>query len=69
MSEEKSGREPMPEFLVQYYEWTKLGPPKCCHTCFYYSMSGVCEKFKQRPPPFFVQTAGQCKDWDQDIPF
>lgn len=33
-------RPPEPEFLVQWREWMRAGPPKCCHTCEHYDQFG-----------------------------
>ena len=64
-----STRPPEPEYLIQWREWIKAGPPKCCHTCDYYSGAGDCLAFDMRPPEDFAATQGACEKWIQEIPF
>jgi len=62
-------RPPKPEFLIQYEEWLKAGPPKCCHNCDSYSEQGHCLHFDMRPPEEFAATQDACPDWTFEIPF
>ena len=38
-----------PEFIIQWREWVRAGPPKCCHTCEHYSVDGLCVEFFMTP--------------------
>lgn len=58
-----------PEYLVQWREWMRAGPPKCCHTCEHYSQNGECWQYKMTPPQAFADSVGECKDWIPSIPF
>lgn len=58
-----------PEYIVQWREWMRAGPPKCCHTCDHYSKEGYCYQYKMTPPPEFAASLGECKYWLQEIPF
>ena len=58
-----------PEYIVQWREWMRAGPPKCCHTCDNYSQEGYCYQYKMAPPPEFASSIGECKYWIQEIPF
>jgi hypothetical protein len=58
-----------PEYLVQWREWMRAGPPKCCHTCEHYSPDGECWQYKMTPPQAFADSVGECKDWIPEIPF
>ena len=62
-------RAPKPDFLIQYEAWQKAGPPKCCHTCDHYNVSGKCMSFETYPPLEFVNSFDQCPSWSQEIPF
>ena len=62
-------RPPKPEFLVEYEQWTKAGPPQCCHTCDHYSGEGRCLEFNMVPPAEFVNSFGRCDKWSQELPF
>ena len=62
-------RPPEPQFLIDYREWVKAGPPKCCHTCDEYSPDGKCFKFDMRPPDEFAATPDACDQWIDEIPF
>lgn len=62
-------RPPKPEFLVQYEEWMKAGPPPCCHNCDHYSADGRCFAFSMEPPAEFVNSYGKCEKWEQELPF
>jgi len=64
-----SQRPQKPEFLIQYEEWIKAGPPKCCHNCDSYSEQGHCLHFDMRPPEEFAATQDACPDWSLEIPF
>ena len=58
-----------PEYIVQWREWMRAGPPKCCHTCEHYSKEGYCYQYKMTPPKEFAESIGECKYWIQEIPF
>jgi hypothetical protein len=62
-------RPAKPDFLVQYEEWVRAGPPQCCHNCISYSMDGRCYVFDMEPPADFVNSAGQCDKWEREVPF
>jgi hypothetical protein len=62
-------RHPTPEFVTQYFEWLKAGPPKCCHTCEYYDKKGRCIEFNAEPDKDFAEAVGECDSWMQEIPF
>jgi len=58
-----------PEFLIQWREIKRSGPPRVCHTCDYYSNSGNCVAFGMRPPDDFAATPDACDQWIEEIPF
>ena len=62
-------RPPEPEFLKQWREWYKSGPPRCCHTCEHYKLDGRCSEFGMVPPPEFTTKVDQCHQWEQELPF
>lgn len=62
-------RPPKPDFLVQYEEWVKNGPPQCCHTCDHFAGDGKCFAFNMYPPVDFVNSQGQCAAWSREVPF
>ena len=62
-------RQPEPEFLIQWREWDKAGPPKCCHTCEHYGVDGLCVEFFMQPPPEFAGAVGECDKWELEVPF
>lgn len=62
-------RPPEPEFLIQWREWRREGPPKCCHTCDYYSKAGHCESFDMTPPDDFANEVDVCDQWIEEFPF
>ena len=62
-------RPPEPEFLIDYREWVKAGPPKCCFTCDEYDESGHCRKFEMRPPDEFAASVDACESWEPECPF
>ena len=62
-------RPPEPQFLIDYREWLKAGPPKCCFTCDEYDASGHCRKFEMRPPEEFASSVDACDQWVEVIPF
>jgi hypothetical protein len=62
-------RPPEPQFLVDYREWVKAGPPKCCHTCDWYEDDGKCAKYEMEPPAEFAATEDECHDWIEECPF
>lgn len=62
-------RHAEPQFLKDYWNWIKSGPPKCCHTCEYYSEAGICDKFNMEPPADFAEAVGECESYLQMVPF
>ena len=64
-----STRPPEPEFLIQWSEWMRAGPPKCCHTCDHLNQSGHCLAFDMTPPEDFASTVDACEQWIMEIPF
>lgn len=62
-------RHAEPEFLVQWREWDRAGPPRCCHTCEHYGTDGLCVEFFMKPPKEFTDTVGECPKWERAIPF
>jgi len=62
-------RPPEPQFLIDYREWVKAGPPKCCFTCDEYDESGHCRKFEMRPPDEFAASVEACESWEPECPF
>ena len=62
-------RPPKPDFLLAYEEWRNAGPPRCCHTCDHFGGDGRCLLFGMIPPAEFVNSAGQCDRWEQELPF
>lgn len=64
-----STRPPEPEFLIQWREWMRAGPPRFCHTCEHYGVDGLCVVFFMKPPVDFAATVGECADWEMEIPF
>lgn len=65
MSSSSNQRPPEPEIVKQ---WRK-GPPKCCHTCEYYSEAGICSIYGMRPPDDFAASIDECAEWVMAIPF
>ena len=62
-------RPPEPQFLIDYRELVKAGPPKCCHTCDYFNKSGHCMEFDMTPPDDFASTVNSCDKWIEELPF
>lgn len=62
-------RPPEPQFLIDYREWVKAGPPKCCFTCDYFNQSGNCLAFDMTPPEDFAATVDACENWEPECPF
>ncbi len=62
-------RPPEPQFLIDYREWVKACPPKCCFTCDEYDESGHCRKFEMRPPDEFAASVEACESWEPECPF
>lgn len=62
-------RPPEPQFLIDYREWLKAGPPKCCHTCDQFNQSGHCLAFDMRPPDEFAASVDACESWEMEVPF
>jgi hypothetical protein len=64
-----STRPPEPEWLIQWREWMRAGPPKCCFTCDHFDQSGHCLAFDMTPPEDFASTVDACEQWIMEIPF
>jgi len=64
-----SERPPEPEFVAAWREWIKNGPPRCCHTCEFYSPKGECGAFHMVPPPEFAEKTDACEKWTQELPW
>jgi hypothetical protein len=62
-------RPPEPEFLIQWREWMRAGPPKCCFTCEHYGVDGLCTEFFMTPPEDFAATVDACDKWEAECPF
>jgi hypothetical protein len=62
-------RPPEPQFLVDYRDWVKAGPPKCCHTCEHYGNDGLCTEFFMEPPAEFAAEVDACPKWEWELPF
>lgn len=62
-------KPPEPEFLKQWRDWIKAGPPRCCHTCEHYKADGRCAEFDMVPPPEFAEIVDRCQQWQQEMPW
>jgi len=62
-------RPPAPQFVTDYRELVKAGPPKCCHTCESYGTDGLCTEFFMEPPAEFAATVDACPKWECEVPF
>jgi hypothetical protein len=69
MIDKPNTRPSEPEFLIQWREWDKAGPPKCCHTCEHYGVDGLCVEFFMTPPEDFAATMDGCDKWERECPF
>lgn len=59
-----------PDYLIEYRQTVKSGPPKCCHTCdFYGKKYNFCSKFDMNPPETFVNERDACNEYIEVIPF
>jgi hypothetical protein len=58
-----------PDFVSEWKRIQKIAPPKCCHTCNYYSEEGLCNLHDAEPPEEYAATLGECPDWVDEIPF
>jgi hypothetical protein len=54
---------------MQWRDWIKAGPPKCCHTCDHYSKDGHCFMLDARPPEEFAAAQDACGEWTEEVPF
>lgn len=68
-AERREMRHPEPEFLIQWREWDKAGPPRCCHTCEFYGVDGLCVEYFMHPPVEFTSAIGECDKWELLCPF
>ena len=62
-------RHPEPAIVTHYRDSLKAEPPRCCHTCDWYTKQGECEKFDQVPPAGFASEPGGCAFWEWEVPF
>jgi hypothetical protein len=62
-------RPPEPDFVKAWREWVKNGPPRCCHTCNFYSVNGECGVFHVMPPKDFAEALDECEKWEPELPF
>jgi hypothetical protein len=62
-------RPPEPAHVIQWREWLKAGPPRCCHTCEHYGIDGLCVAFFRTPPEEFAATMNACEEWEAEVPF
>lgn len=62
-------RPPKPDFLIQWEEWFKIGPPRTCWTCDHYGGNGECFAFNLIPPPEFVAMQDCCPVYEREVPF
>ena len=69
MTTKPNTRPSEPEFLIQWREWDKAGPPKCCHTCEHYGVDGLCVEFFMTPPADFAAAVDGCDKWELELPF
>jgi hypothetical protein len=58
-----------PEFIIQWREWLRAGPPKCCHTCEHYTVDGLCVEFFMTPPEDFAASIDTCDKWMREVTF
>lgn len=59
-----------PDYLIEYRQIVKKGPPKCCHTCDFYGREYMfCTKYDTNPPEDFASTQDACPDYYEIIPF
>lgn len=59
-----------PYYLTEYKRIIRLGAPKCCHTCEFYSKAYMfCAKYNTNPPEEFAAMQDACPDYYQTIPF
>ncbi len=62
-------RHPEPEIVTLYRNTLKAEPPLVCHTCDYYSKTGICAEFGEAPPVAFASKPGGCSLWQCEVPF
>ena len=62
-------RHAEPQFLIDYREWEKAGPPKCCHTCEPDGVDGLSVEFFMKPPAEFADAVDLCPSWEAECPF
>lgn len=62
-------RTPIPKILLDYRKQCDRMKPKVCYNCDHYSGTGICEVYKDAPPPEFTEIANQCDQWLEEIPF
>jgi hypothetical protein len=62
-------RSPEPKIVTLYRAAIRQDPPKCCHTCDYYTKDGMCQEYDAAPPELFTRTVDSCELWSEEIPF
>lgn len=62
-------RHPTPEIVQVYQQRKKEGPPRCCHTCDFYTQDGRCMRYDMEPPQDFAATVDACDEYQEEIPF
>lgn len=58
-----------PDAVLIYREAKSMQPPRCCHTCWEYTVEGLCSKFKIAPPDDFTRELNSCDQYFPEIPF
>lgn len=62
-------RHAEPEVVRKYKEVVNNPPPRCCHTCAYYTDEGQCSYYGMEPPEDFAATLDACPTYKQEVPF
>jgi len=62
-------RHPIPKVVADYDRLIEQGPPKCCHTCEFYDIKGMCTAFFMEPPEAFAATPNECPEYENEAPF
>jgi len=57
------------ERVAMWFYFQDHGPPRCCHTCGFYSQRGHCSLHGARPPDDYASSEDACPDWRDEIPF
>jgi hypothetical protein len=62
-------RHPIPDIVSDYDRLIAQGPPRCCHTCEFYDIKGMCTAFFMEPPEAFAATPSECPEYENEAPF